>query len=82
MIASIKFISTHARPDMQTRTSLAKKASELAENARVAIRAARHQGQKDLKADQDNKVVGEGDARKDAKNVRRSAHFAQNQVDV
>jgi len=54
---------------MQTRTSLAKKASELAENARVAIRAARHQGQKDLKADQDNKVVGDSDARKDAKHA-------------
>ena len=55
---------------METRTQLTKKASDLCENARISIRAARHQGQKDLKADQDNKVVGEGDARKDTKKVR------------
>lgn len=55
---------------MQTRASLVKKASELAEQARVGIRAQRHQAQKDLKSDQDNKVVGEGNARTDAKNVR------------
>lgn len=57
------------RPDVQARSALAKKASELAENARVSIRAVRHQGQKDLKADQDNKIVGESDARRDAKHV-------------
>ena len=55
---------------MQTRTALVKKASDLAENARVSIRAARHQGQKDLKTDQDNKVVGDSDARRDSKQVR------------
>ena len=54
---------------METRTQLTKKASDLSENARISIRAARHQGQKDLKADQDNKVVGEGDARKDSKHA-------------
>lgn len=29
----------------------------------------RHQGQKDLKADQDNKVIGSADARKDGQKV-------------
>lgn len=57
---------------METRTLLTKKASDLSENARISIRAARHQGQKDLKADQDNKVVGESDARKDSKHVWQS----------
>lgn len=69
-LSTAKFLLSPCRPDMQTRTQLTKKASDLAENARISIRAARHQGQKDLKADQDNKVVGEGDARKDTKHVR------------
>ena len=63
------------RPDLTTRSNLAKKASELAENTRTSIRAARHEGQKDLKADQDNKVVGESDARRDAKQVGVDAAF-------
>ena len=66
---------TLARPDLATRSNLAKKASELAENTRTSIRAARHEGQKDLKADQDNKVVGESDARRDAKQVGDDAAF-------
>lgn len=57
------------RPDLATRSALAKKASDLAEAARVAIRAMRHQGQKDLKTDQDNKVIGTADARKDGQKV-------------
>lgn len=56
-------------PDLDTRWNLTKAASRLAESARVAIRAVRNEGQKDLKTDQENKVVGEGDARKDAKHV-------------
>lgn len=34
----------------------------------------RHQGQKDLKADQDNKVIGSADARKDGQKVHHAMH--------
>lgn len=66
---------------MNTRQSLVKKASELSEAARIAIRAHRHQGQKDLKADQDNKVVGDGDARKDAKHLQDATKKRTDEVD-
>jgi len=69
------------RPDMATRESLVKKASELAEQARVVIRHTRQQGQKDLKADQDNKVVGESDARKDAKHLTDATKKRTDEVD-
>lgn len=69
------------RPDMQTRTALVKKASDLAENSRVSIRAARHQGQKDLKADQDNKVVGDSDARRDSKQLQDATKKRTDEVD-
>ncbi|KAL7005883.1 hypothetical protein EMMF5_004619 [Cystobasidiomycetes sp. EMM_F5] len=70
------------RPDLDTRWNLTKAASRLAESARVAIRAVRNEGQKDLKTDQENKVVGEGDARKDAKHLDDSTKKRTDNVDV
>jgi type II secretory pathway pseudopilin PulG len=54
---------------MATRHGLVKKASDVAEAARVAIRSARHQGQKAIKTDEQNSVVGTSDAKKDDKKV-------------
>ncbi|KAK9900432.1 ribosome recycling factor [Cystobasidium minutum MCA 4210] len=69
------------RPDLATRSALAKKASDLAEAARVAIRAMRHQGQKDLKTDQDNKVIGTADARKDGQKLQDATKKRTDEVD-
>ncbi|KAK0536631.1 hypothetical protein OC835_001981 [Tilletia horrida] len=57
------------RPTAETRAKLLKDIARICENARVSIRAARHQGQKDLAADQKNKIVGSEEARKEGKKL-------------
>lgn len=59
-----------ARPDWDKRQVLVKQAAELCENARVAIRATRGKGQKDIKLDLDGKVIGKEEARTEGKAVR------------
>ncbi|KAE8212440.1 hypothetical protein CF327_g3930 [Tilletia walkeri] len=57
------------RPTAETRAKLLKDLSRICEKARVAIRAARHSGQKDLDADQKQKIVGSEEARKESKKL-------------
>ncbi|CAD6889791.1 unnamed protein product [Tilletia controversa] len=57
------------RPTAETRAKLLKDLARICENARVSIRAARHQGQKDLASDQKRKIVGSEEARKEAKKL-------------
>lgn len=61
-----------ARPDMNLRNELAKQASTLCENARTSIRAARHQGQKDIKKDENAKTVSGEEATREMKKVSSS----------
>lgn len=57
------------RPTAETRAALLKDVSRICENARVSIRSARHTGQKQLKSDVDNKVVGTSEAKKEGQQV-------------
>ncbi|KAL9936016.1 hypothetical protein V8E36_004858 [Tilletia maclaganii] len=57
------------KPNAETRAKLLKYIARICENARVSIRAARHQGQKDLSADQKKKIVGSEEARKEGKKL-------------
>jgi hypothetical protein len=61
------------RPDAAARQDLARKAADLCEKARTSIRAARHQGQKQLKHDIDTKVVGDSEGQREAKEVNTSS---------
>ena len=63
------------RPDMNLRNELAKQASTLCENARTSIRAARHQGQKDIKKDENAKTVSGEEATREMKKVSSSFDF-------
>lgn len=58
------------RPDWDKRQALVKQASELCEHARVAVRAARGKGQKEIKADVDGKAIGKDEGRSEVKKVR------------
>jgi ribosome recycling factor len=51
---------------------LARKAADIGEKAKTSIRASRHQGQKRLKQDIENKIVGDSDGHKEAKEVKRT----------
>lgn len=59
------------RPTAETRAALLKDVSRICENARVSIRSARHTGQKQLKTDVDNKIVGTSEAKKEGQQVSR-----------
>lgn len=59
------------KPDLASRNALAKQLSGICENARVSIRAARHQGQKEIKKDVDNGVVSGEEGRKEGKKASR-----------
>lgn len=63
---------TVPKPDLDKRRELVRQASELAETARIAIRNARHKGQKAIKHDVDEKVVGKDEAKGEGKKVRHA----------
>lgn len=63
-----------SKPDWDKRQQLVREASHLCENARVSIRAARHQGQKEIKHDVDNKVIGKEEGRSETKKVSALLH--------
>jgi len=60
---------TVPKPDLDKRRELVRQASELAETARIAIRNARHKGQKAIKHDVDEKVVGKDEAKGEGKKL-------------
>ena len=57
------------KPDWDKRQQLVRQAQDLCESARVAVRAIRGKGQKDIKADVDAKIVNKEDGRGDTKKV-------------
>ncbi|KAK0550285.1 hypothetical protein OC845_002722 [Tilletia horrida] len=69
------------RPNAETRAKLAKDVARICENARVSIRAARHEGQKALSADQKNKIVGSEEARKEGKKLDEETKRFTSEVD-
>lgn len=69
------------RPDWDKRQSLVRDAQSLCEKARIAVRQVRIDGQKEIKRDQDAKIVGKDEARTEGKKVRSTslilAHYDQ-----
>lgn len=61
------------RPDLDKRQQYIRDAQALCEKARNTIRAHRIDGQKDIKRDVDDKVVGTSEARTEGKKVREVA---------
>ena len=57
------------KPDWDKRQLLVRQAQDLCENARVAVRAVRGKGQKDIKSDVDAKLVNKEEGRGDTKKV-------------
>ncbi|TNY23340.1 ribosome recycling factor-domain-containing protein [Rhodotorula diobovata] len=57
------------RPDWDKRQQLVRDAQALCEKARIAVRQVRIDGQKEIKRDQDNKIVGKDEARTEGKKL-------------
>ncbi|GAA6012642.1 hypothetical protein JCM10207_009066 [Rhodosporidiobolus poonsookiae] len=57
------------RPDWDKRQQLVRDAQNLCEKARIAVRQVRTDGQKEIKADVDNKVIGKEEGRSEGKKL-------------
>ena len=57
------------KADWDKRQQFVRQASDLCENARVAVRNARTKGTKDIKSDVDGKIVSKDEGRSDTKKV-------------
>lgn len=60
------------KPDLDKRQQLVRDAQNLCEKARIAVRQVRIDGQKEIKADVDGKVIGKEEGRSEGKKVRFS----------
>ncbi|KAL8276164.1 hypothetical protein RQP46_011422 [Phenoliferia psychrophenolica] len=70
------------KPDWDKRQLLVKQAQDMCENARVAVRAVRGKGQKDIKSDVDAKVVNKEEGRGDTKKLDASTKKRTDEVDA
>ncbi|CAO1618882.1 unnamed protein product [Parajaminaea phylloscopi] len=69
------------RPTAETRNQLLKDINRVCENARVSIRSARHEGQKLIKRDVDNKVIGSSEGQKEQKSLDELVKTWQKEVE-
>ena len=65
------------KPDWDKRQALVRDAQDLCEKARIAIRQTRNDGQKEIKKDVDNKVIGKEEGRQEGKKVCLSLSICQ-----
>ncbi len=73
--ATLSLLLSHSllhdeRMTTELRQAMVKDISRICENARVSIRSARHEAQKQIKADIDNKIVGTSEGKAETKKVR------------
>lgn len=57
------------RPNAESRADLMKEANRICENARVSIRTARHNAQKQIKSDEKRRVISRDEGVKEMKKV-------------
>ncbi|MCO5590010.1 hypothetical protein L7F22_043979 [Adiantum nelumboides] len=69
------------RPTSETRAQLSKDISKICENARVSIRTARHLGQKQIRSDEKQKVIGADEARSEMKAIDEETKKQTAEVD-
>ncbi|PWN52649.1 ribosome recycling factor [Violaceomyces palustris] len=70
------------RPTSETRAQLVKDCTKICENARVSIRAARHTVQKQLKNDENRKIVSKNEAAKEMKKIEEETKKKTAEVDA
>ncbi|CAO1629781.1 unnamed protein product [Sympodiomycopsis kandeliae] len=69
------------RPTTETRLQLLKDINRICENAKISIRSARHIGQKQIKADIDNKIIGATEGQKEQKTMDESVKKFQKEIE-